>query len=161
QKTGVPVHEWELASLPDEDSQNWQESFRTVRQFMTTDLFTVRPTDIIDLAVKLMTWEQIRHIPVEDENGMLKGIVSHRELLKLIAQGTRRDDEEPLLVSDVMSDPPATVEPTTPTLQAIALMRKHRASSLPVVSEGKLLGLITGGDFMEVARRLLERHFAD
>ncbi len=161
QLNGEPVHEWDLASLPDEDSRDWRESFRSVRQFMTTDLLTVRPDDIVDLAVNLMTWEQVRHIPVEDENGVFKGIISHRELLKLIAKGTRRDNEEPLLVSDVMSDPPATVNPSTPTLEAIALMRKHRASSLPVISDGRLVGLITGGDFMEVARRLLERHFGE
>lgn len=161
QLTGAPVHEWDLASLPDEDSRDWRESFRTVRQFMTTDLLTVRPDDIVDLAVNLMTWEHIRHIPVEDKDGVFKGIISHRELLNVIAKGTRRENEDPLLVEDVMSDPPAVVQPSTPTLEAIALMRKHRTSSLPVLSEGKLVGLITGGDFMEVARRLLERHFGD
>ena len=48
QETTKPVHEWELASIDEFDS--WRESYRKVGQFMTTDLFTVRPEDVVDLA---------------------------------------------------------------------------------------------------------------
>ena len=41
---------------------------------MNTDLFTVRPDDIIDLAASVMEWSRIRYIPVEDDSGNLAGV---------------------------------------------------------------------------------------
>ena len=43
---------------------------------MITDLFTVRPEDVIDLAASLMNWQEIQHVPVEDDEGRLVGIVT-------------------------------------------------------------------------------------
>ncbi|MCA9690917.1 MAG: CBS domain-containing protein [Myxococcales bacterium] len=161
QISGAPVHEWALASAADDGEADWRESFRTVGQFMTTDLFTVRPGDIVDLAANVMDWEHIRHVPVEDDDGRLVGMVSHRALLNLIAQGDEPDDDEPVLISTIMSPTPVTVTPETGTLEAIRLMREHRVSALPVLDEGRLVGIITAGDFMAVAERLLERALGD
>ena len=67
--------------------QDWRESYRNVGQFMSTDLFTVRPDDIVDFAATLMDWRHVRHVPVEDDRGRLVGLVSHRALLRLVATG--------------------------------------------------------------------------
>src|SRR6185503_14926319 len=48
QWSGMPVHEWPLAHV--ESQANARESYRSVGQFMSTDLFTVHPEDLIDLA---------------------------------------------------------------------------------------------------------------
>ena len=45
---------------------------------MSTDLFTVKPDDLIDLAASVMDWRHIRHVPVEDDEGHLVGLVTHR-----------------------------------------------------------------------------------
>jgi len=49
-----------------------------------------------------------------------------------------------------------TVSPETPTLEAIRLMRRLRIGALPVVMDGKLVGIVTEEDFMDIASRLLE-----
>ena len=158
QHTGKPIHEWELASVEEQDEDDWRESIRQVGQFMTTDLFTVRPGDIVDLAANVMDWEHIRHVPVEDEDGHLVGMVSHRALLNLIAKDEPRDDDDdPVLISAIMDPEPVSVNPETSTLDAIQIMREHRVSALPVVQEGRLIGIVTAGDFLAVTERLLKR----
>ncbi|MFU8876640.1 MAG: CBS domain-containing protein [Wenzhouxiangellaceae bacterium] len=153
QEDNVPVADWKLAEFC--LAQDWRESYRTVGQFMATDLFTVRPDDIVDFAASLMEWRYIRHVPVEDDSGQLLGLVSHRQLLRLIARGLERD-AEPVMVRDIMRPDPLSIGPDTTTVEAIRLMREKKLSCLPVTESGKLVGLITEYDLIVVASRLLE-----
>ena len=81
------LSEWELARL--DHGADWRDSCRLVEHVMTSDLFTVHPEDIVDLAASVMDWEHVRHVPVEDRAGRLVGIVSHRQLLRLVGRGQR------------------------------------------------------------------------
>ena len=158
QQSGRPVADWVLADFS--PAQDWRESYRTVGQFMTTDLFTVRPDDIVDFAASLMEWRHIRHVPVEDDSGQLLGLVSHRQMLRLIARGARA--AAPATIRDIMHAKLRTVTPDTPTVEAIRLMREERLSCLPVVDKGgKLAGLVTEHDLIGVAGRLLESYLDD
>ncbi len=159
QETTKPVHEWELASVDEFDS--WRESYRKVGQFMTTDLFTVRPEDVVDLAASLMDWRHLRHVPVEDNDGRLVGLVSHRSLLRLLGQGLKTEDASGVAVREIMKPNPITVTPETPTLQAIELMRKHKLGCLPVVEGDRLVGIITERDLIRIAAMLFEKHLRD
>ena len=153
QQTGAPVHKWTDALL--DGTTDWRDSYRYIEQVMTTDLFTVHPEDLVDLAANLMDWEHIRHVPVEDNDGRLVGLVSHRQLLRLVGQGMRGDKAVP--VNDIMKPDPITVRPDTESLEAIAIMRRHGISCLPVVDEDeKLIGIVTEVDFIEAAKNLLE-----
>jgi CBS domain-containing protein len=127
---------------------------------MTTDLFTVQAEDIVDLAASLMEWEHLRHVPVEDRDGRLVGLVSHRSLMRILARGQSKG-EHPVAVREVMETDPVTVTPETSTLQAVELMRKHKIGCLPVVQNGRLAGVITEHDFFEIAGALLERWLRD
>jgi len=153
QQSGQAVADWHLAEFC--TAQDWRESYRTVSQFMATDLFTVRPDDIVDFAASLMEWRYIRHVPVEDDSGRLLGLVSHRQLLRLIARGLDHD-APPAMVRDIMRPDPLSVDPDTTTVEAIRLMREKRLSCLPVTENGKLVGLVTEYDLIVVASRLLE-----
>jgi len=155
QSTGQPISTWELAEYCEE--QDWRDSYQTVGQFMTSDLFTVQPDDIIDFAATLMDWRHVRHVPVEDGKGRLVGLVSHRDLLKLIAQG-RVNKQQKLTVGEIMNKEPITVTPATNTVEAIRLMREHQIACLPVVQDDKLMGILTEHDLIEVASRLLETY---
>ncbi len=160
QRTGDPVHTWELADTGEFDG--WKESYLQVGQFMTTDLFTVHPEDVVDLAASLMDWRHIRHVPVEDNEGRLVGLVSHRSLLRLVGQGMKRSDRAPVAVKDIMRTQVVSVMPNTPTLEAIELMREQRVGSLPVVEAGdRLVGIITEKDLIRVAAMLFEKHLRE
>ena len=82
QKEGKPVHTW--PTIEATEDADWSQSYQTVGQFMATDLFTVRPDDLVDLAASVMDWRHIRHVPVEDEEGRIVGLITHRALLRLL-----------------------------------------------------------------------------
>jgi CBS domain-containing protein len=155
QSSGKQISQWKLAEYCAE--QDWRDSYRTVGQFMTQDLFTVRPDDIVDFAATLMDWRHIRHVPVENDNGKLVGLVSHRALLRLMAQG-RVGKDRSVTVEEIMNREPFTVHPDTPTVEAIRLMRDKQLACLPVTRNHKLVGIVTEHDLIVVASRLLESY---
>lgn len=155
-----PVHTWARAELGGiEEDEEWRRGLRYVGQFMTTDLFTVRPDDLVDLAASVMEWEHIKHVPVEDGAGHLLGLVTHRELLRLVARG-KHEESAPVIIRDIMIADPVIVAPDTPTLEAMTIMRERNVGCLPVVEDGKLLGIITQADLIRVSSGLLERFLA-
>jgi CBS domain-containing protein len=158
QLQGDPVHTWDLAEV--RDSDDWRRSYLRVGQFMTTDLFTIAPDDVVDLAASLMDWRHIRHVPVEDHDGRLVGLVSHRSLLRLVSLGLGSGEEQ-IPVHRIMRKDLITVTPDTTTLDAIELMRERGVGCLPVVDDGVLVGIISERDLMSVARSLLERHLRE
>ncbi len=158
QKADKPVHEWDLCEVGAilEEAEEWRRGLQYVGQFMSKDLFTVRPDDLVDLAASVMEWEHIKHLPVEDDEGHLLGLVTHRDLLRLVARG-KHDDGSLTVVREIMIEDPVTVSPDTPTLEAMKMMRERRIGSLPVVEGGKLVGIITQSDLVHVSAGLLER----
>ena len=152
QREGRPVHTWKLAS-PRSGSHGPANATTTVESFMTRDLFTVQPDDVVDLATNVMAWRHIRHVPVEDAHGNLLGLLSHRDLLAHMSH--RRPDAPPVPVSQIMSHDPIVVTPETTAEDAVELMRAHDVGCLPVVREGKLVGIVSERDFLELARRIL------
>jgi CBS domain-containing protein len=156
QKTGRTVHEWERARLDEIGSA--KGSYYKVSQYMTTDIFTVQPDDAVELVAELMGWERIRHVPVEDGKGRLLGLVSYRAVLRYFAEHVKGAVRSPAMtqVADIMRRDVITVTPDTPTLEAIALMRRYRIGCLPVVQDGHLVAIVTEEDFMGIAAELLQ-----
>ncbi|MFT5732719.1 MAG: CBS domain-containing protein [Planctomycetota bacterium] len=156
QATGLPGHRWALADL--DDTTDWRHSFKTVAQIMSRDVFTVHPEDVIDLAVSLMDWEHIRYVPVEDGDGKLVGLLSQRMLMRLVARRHgKRASDAPLAVREVMAKDPVTISPGDTTLAAIEKMNGMKIGCLPVVENGRLVGIVTEHDFVDAAARLLRQ----
>ncbi len=154
QRTNRPAHEWHPASLA--EAGGWEKHYSKVRHFMITELFTVHEDELVDLVAALMDWEHIRHVPVEDDRHRLVGLVTHRTLLRLLAQG-RITTGHPIPVSEIMHRELVTIGPDTPTLDAIRLMKEHKVGCLPVVDdEQRLIGIITERDFLTMSAQLLE-----
>ena len=153
QKEGKPVHTWSRARL--RETESWAQHYTQVGSMMTTDLFTVNENDVIDLAASLMDWRHIRHVPVEDNERRLVGLVTHRGLLRVLAE-SHGQPRRPIPVREVMVRDVITVEPTTPSLEAVALMRDHQVACLPVVENDHLVGMISERDFMKIFRKVLE-----
>src|SRR5438874_4246525 len=156
QKEGKPVHEWKIDRGSEEI--DWSQSYQTVGQFMSTDLFTVRADDLVDLAASVMDWRHVRHVPVEDDEGRLIGLVTHRDLLHLLSKRLPPDPEKPLTVRDIMKTDLQTVSSSTPTLEAMAIMESNCVGCLPVVDDVHLVGIVTSYDFLAGAARLFKEH---
>jgi len=152
QKRGEPVHRWRV--VEESGSGEWEHGYRTVGQFMSTDLFTVSPDDLIDLAASVMDWRHIRHVPVEDQEGRLVGLITHRGLLRMMISNA----DKLTTVREIMIPDPLTVTPSTSSLEAMELMRTNRVGCLPVVEGDQLVGIITSYDFLEAAAKLFHQH---
>ena len=155
QLTGRPVSEWERARL--DEAETSHRHYLRVDQYMTTDLFTVQADDPIEMVANLMSWERIRQIPIEDKDHHLVGLVTYRAVLRFLLGGGATHTTP---VSEIMKTDVATVGLDTPTVDAIRLMRTRRIGCLPVVHDGKLVGILTEEDFMTIASKLLERTLA-
>jgi CBS domain-containing protein len=156
QKQGQPIHQWPVIEISGGD-EDWERGYRTVGQFMSTDLFTVRPDDLIDLAASVMDWRHIRHVPVEDEDGRLAGLVTHRSLLRLMSNGARQNGATPTTVREIMVANPITISPSTPSLEAIRIMREHHIGCLPVIEDHHLVGIVTSFDFLEASAKIFQQ----
>ncbi|HJS24459.1 MAG TPA: CBS domain-containing protein [Pyrinomonadaceae bacterium] len=157
QKQGFPIHRWPIVEKS--DSEDWEDGYRNVGQFMSTDLFTVNPDDLIDLAASVMDWRHIRHVPVEDADGRLVGLVTHRGLLRMMIKRAE-SDVKPITVREIMVKDPVTVSPSTSSLEAMEIMRRHRVGCLPVVDDDQLVGIVTSYDFLEATAKLFQQHFS-
>jgi CBS domain-containing protein len=151
QITGRPVAEWERARL--DEAKVSPRNYLRVDHYMTTDLFTVHADDPIEMVANLMVWERIRHVPVEDHEHQLVGVVTHRAVLRFMMSG---GSPRRAAVADIMKRDPVTITPETPTVEALRMMRRLKVGCLPVLQDGKLVGLITEEDFMDLATKLLE-----
>lgn len=154
QKEGEPVHEWSLATLEEGYTPTGMRD-TNVEDYMTTDLFTVHEEESIEFVARLMDWQKIRHVLVEDEQHRLVGLVSHRTLLRHMAERKERP-EGGVPVSEIMVENPISVSPERPTLEAVEMMRTHEIGALPVVREDRLVGIITEQDFIQIAGNLLD-----
>ena len=154
-----PCHDWALARL--EEAGGWTRNYVKVEHYMTTQLFTVQEDELLEMVAFLMERNQIRHVPVEDDQHRLVGLVSYRSILRMVSDMRSDVDRGTMPVKTIMEVDPVTVTPETSTLEAIDVMRKNGVSCLPVLKGKKLVGLVTEADFMPIAYQLLEKQLME
>ena len=154
QQSGAPVSRWTPAAV--NGPIDWSRNYQTVAHLMSTDLFTVRPDDLADLAASVMEWRHIRHVPVEDDEGRLVGLISHRDLLRLLAQGMLSRSAKEVTVKEIMIRDLITIAPETRTLEALTIMRRRKIGCLPVVENDRLIGIVTAYDFLSLSAEIIE-----
>lgn len=151
--SGMPVGEWPLAKR--QEIIDMGASKTTVEEFMTTDLVTVQPDESVSQVAALMTWQNVRHVPVENAAGGYVGIVSSLEVIEHLSKFDLRAGEAnppgEVAVESIMNTAAQSISPQTTAVEAIALMRKHEADCLPVVSDGALVGIVSERDFIHLA----------
>ena len=133
----------------------------TVDEIMTVDPYTLPETATLGDAIRLMRQKNIRHIPIVDAEGGLVGLITHRDALSA-AESTLRDEAErknveTVRLADIMISDVATVDEHSNLRRAALFLEKHKYGCLPVVTQGKLRGIVTGRDFVAVAINLLEQ----
>jgi acetoin utilization protein AcuB len=131
-----------------------------VRDLMSAEVTTLRRADTFEIADGVMTMGRIRHLPIL-EDAKVVGVVSQRDLFRsalgaALAFRMHRPDElmRGLDVGDIMSGPAVTIGPDAPVQEAARTMWEKRIGCLPVVEEGRLVGILTETDILRYAAAL-------
>jgi len=127
-----------------------------VEDIMRTAVVTITPKTSLPAAVRLMRQRGIRHLPVVDDD-VLVGIVSDRDLKQAMASPATSLEThelnyllEALTVDEIMTRAVMTIGRTFPVEEAARLMVKEKVSALPVTEAGRLVGIVTETDVLEV-----------
>ena len=121
----------------------------SIREIMTTDLFTLEASATLAGAEQLMKTHRVRHIPIIDVEQRLIGLIPQRDILA--------SDKTGIFVSDVMRRDLYTISQAADMRAAALMLQKHKIGSLPVLQGEKLVGIITDSDYVGLAINLLEQ----
>jgi CBS domain-containing protein len=110
------------------------------------EVATIAPDSTVTEAVAMLGEKRIGALPVT-ENGSVVGIFSERDVIYCLRD--RGADVLQWPVSRVMSAPAITVEPSTATVVALAMMTRRRIRHLPVLDRGELIGIVSIGDLVK------------
>jgi CBS domain-containing protein len=130
-----------------------------VRELMTPNPVTVQSVTPVNTALRLLAENRITSMPVLDQDGRLRGVVSEADLIRDLVGPAARAHERPLehdadappqVVADVMSAHTVEVGPDDDVADAVELMTTTTVKSLPVVSHGVLVGMVSRGDVVRV-----------
>jgi len=131
-------------------------------QLMSNNVVTLDAKGTLDIADDLMKLKRIRHLPVVDGD-QLVGLVTQRDLflagVSSVLQFRRSAEREWLghiKIAEVMTRELVTVAPETDVEEAVTRMLDHKIGCLPVVSVGKLVGMLSETDLLRYLRRILE-----
>ena len=115
-----------------------------IASLMIPNPITVTEQASIAEAIQCMKVNGIRHLPVVSKGNRLKGFVTLADL----KQGLSPSMVSDLTLSDLMIKNPITVRPDDDIEVAAQLIYKHKIGGIPVVSNGKLVGIITESDIL-------------
>jgi len=132
-----------------------------VGEHMSKPAIVVSPSTPVTAAMKLLRERRVRRLPVVDD-GELVGIVSERDLLRAMPSTATTlsvweipELLERLHVKDVMTRDVATVLASTPIQEAAQILIDRRIGGLPVLEDGRVVGVITETDIFRVFCTLL------
>ena len=132
-----------------------------VRDLMNQSVVSITPAESASLAARLLSRHNVGSLPVCGEDGGLRGIVTDRDIiLRCVAA---EEDPAQTMVRDIMTRSCTAVSPHDDCRQAARLMSKQQVRRLPVVEEGRLVGMLSLADLarshrydMEAAQALSE-----
>ncbi len=142
---------------------------------MTRDVVTARPTDTVAHVARLLSERAISAVPICDDGGALVGMASEGDLMRpfvdsnvkrrawwmtLLADGTdlapefveyvRLDRHQ---VGDLMTTPVITAQESTSVTELAEKMAEHRIKRVPIVRDGKLVGIVSRADVIRAIAR--------
>ena len=136
-----------------------------VREFMTTDARCVGENESLQEAARLMRDLDCGALPICGDDGKLKGMITDRDIvLKCVAAGR---DPGQTMAHELASGKPYCIDADANVDEAIGMMEQHQVRRLPVISDHKLVGIISQGDIArnyseqrvgELVEHISERH---
>jgi CBS domain-containing protein len=156
QKDNMPVHNWNLAELS--DNEDWKPSEVFVEEFMTTKVFTAQENDIVELVSEMMDWQKIRYVAIENSNRELVGLATSRMMLRAYMKHLHQGEPLPISVGEVMIKNPMTIGPSAKFTEAMEIMTKYQFGCLPVVDKhNHLVGMVTEANFLSISKNLVDK----
>lgn len=137
QQAGLPVHKWKNI---DPDAIEEDNHATCVKHIMSTQLLVTREDDLASLATGIMSWNSVNHMPVEDKNGKMTGLLTNTHVENARQLGM---DENFAKVADIMEKNVRSVAPDTSIKEAITIMKSQEFGCLPVTEHNELVGIIT------------------
>jgi acetoin utilization protein AcuB len=125
-----------------------------ISKVMTRNVVTIDKNADISAAQEKMAEHRIRHLPVVEENNLLIGIVTDRDIRSALpsSQSVEKDDMKKIIsskIDEIMTKNPVSISPFDTIQDALLLLQKKRFGSLPVVDrQEKLIGIITTRDLL-------------
>lgn len=128
-----------------------------VEDLMTRDVFTLQKSATLDVLEEVLQWRNIRHVPVVDDDGVLEGIVTHRDFLRAaistlsgIDRNAKTEVYSKVPVAAIMTNEVMSIGPETPLQKAAVRLWNNKIGCLPVVNnDGVLIGILTEADFVK------------
>ena len=135
---------------------------KKVADIMTTNLVSLKETDDLHQARMTLKEYNIRHLPIVAESGEFAGLLSQRDILnnafKVVENygfSKLKSREQRTLVKDIMNSACLTIASDAALRTAGQFFINHKHSCLPVVDNGKLVGILSSVDFVKLALHLL------
>jgi predicted transcriptional regulator len=118
-----------------------KEAFKWVNQIMSTKLMKLYEDDYANLALSIMQWNNIHHLPVENGKGELVGLLTWSHIEKF-----EQLDKKGARVGDIMVKDVITITPKTEISKAKELMNEHNIGCLPICVDTHIVGIISKVD---------------
>ncbi len=115
-----------------------------VRQLMQKELITCLPSATVHDAASKMKEHNVGSVLIVEDGWKLKGILTDRDITLSVAADSK--DPWTTFVYDVMTPDPITVNSQADADSALRIMNKANIRRLPVIEEGKLVGLLSSAD---------------
>ncbi len=111
------------------------------RDIMTSNVCTIQPQASVQEIAQLLYKQRISGAPVVDASGQIIGIITEADIISKV-------NREGLSVSDIMSHEVISVDEETPVNEIAALLTERKIKRVPVVREGKLVGIVSRADIV-------------
>ena len=135
-----------------------------VKDIMTSEVFVLHAAQTLELVRSLMRIKHVRHVPIVEPDNTFVGLMTHRDLLaQTISHLADVDEEEQeyldrnIHIMNIMKTDVTTADPEMDICTAIKLLLENKYGCLPIVSEGKLVGIVTEADFLKLTLELLQQ----
>ncbi len=118
-----------------------------VKELMCGSVVSVDPADTVQSAARLLARHDVGSLPVCGEDGGLRGVITDRDIvLRCVAI---EEDPAKTPVHKVMTRNCATISPTADARESARIMAARQVRRLPVVEDGKVIGMISLGDLSQ------------
>lgn len=122
-----------------------------VEEIMNDEPYTLAPTNTVQEALKLMREKKVRHLPVVDEERHVLGVITERDIKEVLPSSLQDEPNSPIFnakVEDIMVKDPLIGHPLDFVEEVALTFYESKIGCLPIVSGGKLVGIVTTTDLL-------------